>query len=391
MSATIQEPTLIPLGQRIGEILEERGSAFSIRAFSARIGMSKDMLSRMISGDRYISPSELEQIANGLSLTVARLKQQDTAQLLEEMQKLVDSEDKTDKALSIGLKIKNIAIGCTERFIVGNLLGNAYYVLNRFDEAHFEWLEANEHAKKIADRYKETNSLYRVMTNLVLSFTARKDYVGLNTLVGQLKPLFEPFPRRLGVLYYSTATTAFHTGNLKEARSLFIQALEQFELTGHATDIGLAQHNVGFLEYMLGNLEQSKQYYEKALETFPTMEIQRRLVSIKDYVKTLLKLGEVDKANEMIREAFEVLETIDLPSRRAQFMILHAIVNEDISTAAQVVMMEGTTNDLKRIACKFLMEYYCRIGDSENLMRYYVIAGSYGTNDSTIIIDEEGL
>src|SRR3569833_2334482 len=194
MSTTIQEPTSISLGQRIGEILEERGSAFSIRAFSARIGMSKDMLSRMISGDRYISPSELEQIANGLSLTVARLKQQDTMQLLDEMQKLVDSQAKTDRALCIGLQIKNIAIGCTERFIVGNLLGNVYHELRRYDEAHIEWLEAKEYAKKIADRYKETGPLYRVMNNLVLSFTERKDYVGLYNLVGQLNTLFEPYP-----------------------------------------------------------------------------------------------------------------------------------------------------------------------------------------------------
>ena len=391
MSTTIQEQTSIALGQRVGEILEERGSAFSIRAFSARIGMSKDMLSRMISGDRYISPSELEQIANGLSITVARLKQQDTAQLLDEMQKLVDSEERTDRALSIGLQLKNIAIGCSERFRVGNLLGKAYHALRRYDEAHIEWLEAKEYATKIADRYKDTGPLYRVMNNLVLSFTERRDYVGLSTLVGQLKPLFEPFPRRLGVLYYSTATTAFHTGNFKEARSLFIQALEQFELTNDEEDISFAQHNVGFAEYLVGNLELSKQYYEKALETMPTNDTPRRLVSMKDYTKTLLKLGEIDKANEMIRTAFELLEAIDLPIRRSQFLMLHAIVNQDISSAEQVVAMEGATNDLKRIACKFLMNYYCRIGDSENLMRYYVIAETFGTNDSAIIIDEEGL
>ena len=71
--------------------------------------------------------------------------------------------------------------------------------------------------------------------------------------------------------------------------------------------------------------------------------------------------------------------------------MLHAIANQNISSAEQVVAMEGATNELKRIACKYLMNYYCRIGDSENLMRYYVIAEAYGTNDSVIIMDEKGI
>ena len=240
MTIAVQNPTEIAIGQRIGEILEERGSAFSIRAISERIGMSKDMLARMISGDRYISPTELKQIADGLSLTVARLKQEDTASWVEEVSMLLDKEENFVRVIQIATEMKKIAVGCSERFFVSDALGKAYYLSMQFDKAHEAWLEAKGYAEAINQRYGNTDHLYRVMHNLVLSFIERKDFAGLKELVEKLKFTFQSVPRRLATLYYSTASAALHVGNYFEARENFLLSLEKMQEFGRVNDIAVA-------------------------------------------------------------------------------------------------------------------------------------------------------
>lgn len=389
MSGPTKKLVSIPIGRRIGEILEERGSAFSIRAFSTRIGFSKDMLSRMISGDRYISPSELSKIAEGLSLSIARLKQEDTQEQLSELMLLLENKKNNQRALSIALKIKEVAVGCTERYIVTNELGKAYHALRMYNESHAEWLEAREYAQRIVDKYQDTEPLYNVMNNLVLSFTEQKDIFGLSALVGQLKQVFTPYPKRLGTLYYSTASTAFFMGNYREARDNYLLALAQFELHGDSIYIGKSEHNVGFAEYKLENYRRAKEHFERAIEKLSEYD-EQKLISMKDYIKTLLKLGQKQRAAENISSALQQLELLDLPLRKAQFLLLHAIVHEDLSAAEQVLAAEGIPVSLKLTACKFLMDFYKCIGDAENLMRYYVIADSY-ESEKFAIYDGMGL
>ena len=64
--------------RRIKEILHEKGGAYSVPAFSKRVGMSDSTFYRCLNGDRYFKPSEIERIAEGLNISVARLKREDT-------------------------------------------------------------------------------------------------------------------------------------------------------------------------------------------------------------------------------------------------------------------------------------------------------------------------
>ncbi|MGB8955294.1 MAG: helix-turn-helix transcriptional regulator [Tumebacillaceae bacterium] len=388
MSVSVKNPVAVPIGSRIGEILEERGSAFSIRAFSGRIGMSKDMLSRMISGDRYISPSELELIANGLSLSVARLKQEDTANLVHELKYLLENKKNYNRALEVVLELKSKAVGCSERFFVSKEAGNVYYSLKKYDEAHGEWLEAQGHAEQIADKYKDTEPLYTILDNLVLSFTEKKDIVGLSTLLAKLQPLFRPFPDRMGTLFYSSGVMAFRLGNYRQARDHFVQAMELYDISGLHLHVGKCEHNVGYMEYLLENYSTAIGHFERAMPLLA--EDDSRFVTVKDYVKALLKLGLMHKAKQIITETLSKLDKLDLHARRAQFVMLYAIVNEDINAAKQVLEYQGVAEPLKALACKFLMNYYSRIGDAENLMRYYRIADTY-TSEQSAIYDEMGI
>jgi hypothetical protein len=70
--------------------------------------------------------------------------------------------------------------------------------------------------------------------------------------------------------------------------------------------------------------------------------------------------------------------------------MIDAIVNNKIKAAEYVVESGDADANLKHIACKFLMNHYKSIGDANNLMRYYIIAGGLPIK-STAIYDEMGL
>ncbi|ARU61965.1 hypothetical protein CBW65_13845 [Tumebacillus avium] len=380
----------IPIGRRIAEIMSEKGNAFSIRAFSSRIGISKDMLGRMISGERYISPSELEVIAKGLSISVNRVKQKDTVNKSNELRSLLENEKNFKRALELALELQEVAIGCSERFVILNDLGRVYYATRKYEEAHVTWTRAIGFAQTIADEYHDTEPLYKVMNNLLLSFTEIKDYVGLNATISAVKHQFERFPTRMGTLYYSAAVVAFHAQNYDEAKVKFLDALRIFENTGKSIQIGTLEHNVGYTEYKLGNFSSAKEYFERAVTTLENFD-EAKIIAVKDYVKTLLKTNEKKKARMLIDESLNDLEEkLDLPTRKAQFLMLRAIVDSDITSAESVLMVENAPSNLKYLVCKFLMNHYKEIGDAENLMRYYVIAEEHCVNNSAIY-DEAGL
>ncbi|TCP59019.1 helix-turn-helix protein [Tumebacillus sp. BK434] len=56
----------IPLWLRIREIMKERGSSYSLTAVSARLGISRETLRLMLSGEREIHTFELKTIAEDL-------------------------------------------------------------------------------------------------------------------------------------------------------------------------------------------------------------------------------------------------------------------------------------------------------------------------------------
>lgn len=379
----------IPLGQRIGEILEERGKAFSIRAFSSRIGLTKDMLGRMISGERYLGPSDVERIASELGLSVSRLKMTDTQQRSEELQGLLQSKKNNKRALELALLLNQSAVGVTERFFCLNDLGRAYYSLHRYDEAHSAWDLAEEQATKIVDKYGDYEPLNKVLTNLILSSTLRRDYASLNELVDRVKPLFADSPKVLASLSYSCAMVQYAAGYYEGSRDKLLESLHYERETGRVLAIGKAEHNIGIVEYKLGNYSVAEMYFSKAIMTLKPYA-ENKLLSVLQYVKTLLRLRRRTKAREWVEKSILELNDLDLAELKAQFSMLSAIVNQDVSIAERILLQEDADSRLKHIACKFLMEHCKETGDAENLLRYYVLAEQYSLNTSAIY-DEMGL
>ncbi|PWK15976.1 helix-turn-helix domain-containing protein [Tumebacillus permanentifrigoris] len=358
----------IPLGRRIGEIMEEKGDAFSIRAFSTRIGMNREILRVIIAGERTILPSELERIAEGLGISLERLKQLDTMHMEQELKALMNSKQDLKRALDLANQLVLVARGASEKCISLYSLGKVHYLSQQYDEAHQIWLDALPFAEKIQQKSGENNLYHLVTANLMLSYTVRKEYSNVEVMLKTVESVFLDAPEKIGSVYYTRMRIMQHTGNHTEARKYSYLCLEQFKLTKDDYQIGLALINAADCDYRLGDFETSVELLKAAcvrLEDVPHFQI----VAGKDLAKTLLKLGRCT-------EALQIIETylpraVDYPDYRGKLLILYSIATNDISYA------EGVTKDaqfalkVRLLAYKYLMNHYKEQRDACTLLRYY--------------------
>ena len=104
----------IPIGRRISEALQERGEAFSIRAFAERIGINRETFRTILKGERAITLPELERVVAGLRITEERLRQMDTFKKQEELEALLKANERTKvmmlRALTLANNLNEVAI-----------------------------------------------------------------------------------------------------------------------------------------------------------------------------------------------------------------------------------------------------------------------------------------
>jgi tetratricopeptide (TPR) repeat protein len=379
----------IPIGRRIGEIMEEKGAAFSIRGFSQRIGLSKDMLARMLSGDRHVTPSELEQIAKGLSVSISRLKQEDTRKEREELLFLIRNNTNIMQAVRLAKKLVPLALGVTEKCRAYDQLGSALYMAREYDEAHEAWLEAYSYAEKIHERYTDKDTLFNVLTHLILSYTHRKEYTYLSGILKNIEPILGSDPSRAAVIYYSLAKIVEEIGDYDGAKEKYYQSLRFYKLTNHLTNIGIAKHFTAAFEYRMGNYETAIQMFQDALKDLVNYQYGQLLCQ-KEYVKTLLKVGEEQQAKTIVIEALDRINSNaeQYAELRAQYSILMARITND-PKYAENVLNGNVDHKIKSIAAQFLINYYDENDDSELVMKYYrVIKAIKQYRD---VLDEEDL
>lgn len=375
----------IPIGRRIGEIMEEKGAAFSIRAFSQRIGITKDTLARMITGERYINPTEMEKIAKGLSLSVERLKKEDTESDLHELQRLLDENSNPTRAVKIAQDILSSAIGMSERCDALNDLARAYFDLGEVELAHSRWTEAYELAQKIYSKYNDSSKLNILMSKLIISYTARKEFSSLTKVLEQIEGVFASNPAKLGSIYYSKAMIAENLGDRQRVKEYLYKSLEFLQMTEVQNQIGRAKLNVGFYEYKSKNYQIAKNLLEESIADLGKDKV--RYIAIKEYVKCLLKVGDTTNAIEMIENSLEYV--IDQPILNAKYKLLLCIAKNDPTLALRLVDDQKIGIKVQNLACKFLMKYYSQIGDSESLMKYYSKAEELSVNISDILHEED--
>lgn len=383
MTSTVETKNdfVIPIGQRIGEIMEEKGAAFSIRAFSQRIGVSKDTLARMISGDRYINPSNLEIIAKGLSLPIERIKQEDSRKDYFELCELLNHNSNPQKALKMALKLEKLSVGVSEKCDALNNLARAYFDLGELDKAHLLWLQAYDLAQKIYKKYSSRERLSDILRRLMISFTARKEYTRLAEILSEVESVFSNNPAKLGSIYYSKAMLAEQVGNYELVREHLNKSLEYLISTGVQNQIGRAKLNLGYFEYKQRNYEKSKCLLEEAIEDLGQDNI--RYIATKEYIKALLKVNEKEKAVELIHANIpQIQENHNLLGK---YLLLQSIALDEAAHVEQVVNDLCVDDKVRRLVCLFLMNYYHKNGDSSAVMKYYSKVEELSIKNSDIL------
>ncbi|KEO82007.1 helix-turn-helix transcriptional regulator [Tumebacillus flagellatus] len=390
MKVEVADLESITLGRRLKEILSDKGKAFSLRAMEMKTGISKDILLRIMKGERYFKPSEIELVAKAIDLTVDRFKGIDVQKKTEEITLLLSKRINLKRALQLAEELAPIAVGCTEKFTVHNYLGAVHFLLKNYEKALDAYVTSLKEARKLKELHGDSSPLYKAITNLTNTYIQMKDYPNAVNLLRQIQDDLEQFePLWAGNLTFSEAMIAHSMGNLELCREKMYNHLKYYQQVGLPLQQGIGYQNVGYIEYLLGNYQAAKTFFELAIDQKKVAGlIESRLLSLKDYVKCLIKLKLSEQALRVIMESLEELEQLNLPYLKAKFLLLQSVIEGNICHAEEVLSMEDLDVELRHLACDFIMKHFAKIGDSIMLMKYYRIAEEL---KKSVTIDWEGI
>jgi tetratricopeptide (TPR) repeat protein len=378
--------SVIPIGRRIGEVMESKGGAFTQRAFAPRIGLSKDTLGRIISGERAVMNQEIERIANGLSISVSRLKQEDTSKARTQLLSLLSSKEDPSQAVELANRVYSVSLGITEKCDSSLNLARAIYALGDYDRSHDLLLDAYQLAERLYEKHGETDLLYEVLSKLMTTYAIRKEFSALSEVLTKVEKVFESSPEKQGAICFSQAMIAEHFQDVEQTRELLVKSLEFFVLTDKKNDIGRAEMSVGYFEFKQRNYLTAKQYLQRAVRNLEN-DVLFRFISVKELVKVLLMTGETSDAIQLLEK--RIPELTHHPDLQSKFAIMLSIATGDPHHAESVLTAKGVGDKVLQITCKFLTKHYLKLGDVEAAMKYAILADRHALNPSEILHEED--
>ncbi|ARU61897.1 hypothetical protein CBW65_13285 [Tumebacillus avium] len=377
------EPNRVPLGRRISEILAEKGGAFSIRAFADRIGMNRETLRIMVNGARRIAPSDLEIIAEGLGLSVERIKQTDTVRKEHQLHALLQGKTQTKmmliQASEIADELLHLSIGATERGFGLNNVGRVQYLQQKYEEAHQTWLHAHELAKNIYEQYSDSHLLHLVTANLMLTYIIRKDFSNIEGMLEVADSVFAEQPRAIGLVHYTRMKMFEARGNLELAKKHAYLSLEHYQLAFDQEQTGIALVNCAHFEYVLKRYQEAAKLLPQAIGLLQHYKYYR-IFAVNEYAKTLIKLRAHETANKMVEEHLE--SSKEYPDLYGKLLIAYSFSKDDPKYAHSVTNNTTFSLEVRFLACKYLMRYYSSIDDADSLMKYYKMGRMFSEIDS---------
>lgn len=379
----------IPIGRRIAELLQERGDAYSIRAFSERIGINRETFRLTLTGDRPITLSILEKVAEQLGISEERLRQMDTFKKEEELVSLLQSNNRTKvmmlRARTLAFELVEVAMGDTERGYAYNNMGRAQFLLQQYEEAHKSWKMAYTFAQKISKSFDDSRLLKIVAANFMMACARLRDYSGANEMLQFVEEISTDNPRVLGVVAYSRMVMYGDRGDLDQAKKFAYQSLEHFSKANDPKQIGHGHINAARTEYLLGNYAASAEMLSKALEI--VFHIDHILVRVvKDYVRSLMKLRDYKTAAQIV-EKYES-NTKKFPEYWNKIQIMQSVLKDDPTYEDNIANDLQASTEARALACQCLFEYYANRGDSHSALRYYELKRK-NLRDNSEFIDKE--
>ncbi|PWK14260.1 helix-turn-helix domain-containing protein [Tumebacillus permanentifrigoris] len=380
----------IPIGRRILELMHEKGSAFTIRAFADRLGENRETFRITLAGERPITLSLIERISGGLRVSEERLRQLDTFKKEEELVTLLQASKRNKimlmRAHSLALELAEVALGATERGFAYNNLGRVQFLLQQYVDANRSWKQAFQYAKKIHKTFSDSRLLKIVPANFMMTCARIKDYGGADEMLQLVEEVSTDDYQALGIVAYTRMVMYGDRGDLELARKFAYQSLEHFVKSSNKKQIGYGHLNVAKAEYILGNYVVSAEILCTATEVVQDVDYILVLV-VKDYVRSLIKLRDYHTANLVAEKYEEVIQRF--PDCWNKLRIMYTVFKDDPTYAYEISQDLHASLESRTLACKCLFEYYAKRGDSETALGYYELERKY-LRDESEFIDREG-
>ncbi|KEO84719.1 helix-turn-helix domain-containing protein [Tumebacillus flagellatus] len=388
--STTSEIGRTALPRRILELMQERGDAFTIRGFSQRLGISREYLRIMLAGDRPISPAMTERIAQGLGITVERLKQTDTQHLVQELTTVLGASKRTKpmllRARDMAEKLVKTALGATERALHLNNLGRVQFFQQEYDEAHGTWLQGLEYAKLLYEQYEEKDLLHLITANLMLTYTIRKEFSHVEEILRLVEQAMPENSIALGLASSTRMNMCLELKKYRQAKEHAISSLEHYRRTNDDSRIAKAMINIAHCDYLLGDYENSAISLSSAIEHAKNYDYTL-VFAVKEYVKVLIKQKNYEKAAQSI-EKYESIAK-DYPDIHGRLLILYTRIKNDPSFSIRISDDSTRSLQVRYFACKCLFDFYSKKGDAETALMYYERARIY-SNAKSEFFEEEG-
>lgn len=228
-------------------------------------------------------------------------------------------------------------------------MGNCYYNMGRYQEGLEALRQSLAHWKQLGDRGRQA----AVMANIGNVYTELGHYDEAATIHRASLEILQDIGNHWGVAasLNSLGLIAASQGEAEQAYRYYERSLEQFRALGHQPAVGQLLNNLGTVYHQQGETEIALDYYQQSLEVAEALgdralegdsiigigliytqqenyeaaiEIQRygvelarsrgdmRLVGLglTNLADTLWLAGELDKAEELLLEAIDVLDSL---------------------------------------------------------------------------------
>lgn len=375
----------IPLGRRIKEIMEDKGKHYSISAMAVRIGVNRETLRLMLTGQREIYGYELKWIAKDLKLTVDQVLQEDSKTEGEWLTDLLTHKEEQEKTLILANELLNKSLGLSERCHALYRLAQAHFFNHNFDEAYSMITKAHDIAIRLKQEFQDETTLYHVLSYMVTVYTAKQDYSNAAKALESVESSFKSDPNKVAVLCYLHAKIKESLGDIESSKSLAYQSYEQAKITNKKNLIGKTAINAAHFEYLSMNYAQSKSLLEDAIPALSD-DVYTQLIARKELIKSLIMLGQINSAEHEIAQALEdVKGHAKFHKIEGKLLILKARATNDPEFAENVAVHEEYGKDVRLLACKFLKNYFGNKGDSIRYSSYYEIEEQLDPNRSDIL------
>ncbi|ASS75479.1 hypothetical protein CIG75_11150 [Tumebacillus algifaecis] len=357
----------IPLGRRIREIMKEKGSSYSMSAMASRLGMSRETLRVMLSGERGLYTFELEQIAQDLKVPLTRLTQADLMHYHSDKQfsKYI-SNGQWEESMRAAREHNDVAIGLSERAEATNRLQLVHFWKGELEEATRHCLEFYAMAEEINKKYQDSKILEKALNNLLNCYANMGQFDKALELIELVEPIFRDTPL-MGLVYYTLARMELSRYELADAKMYFYKSHEQFLLSKVTDRIGRGYMNIAYIEYVTREYEKAKELFEAVFRTDPSVQIW--FLAKKGLAKTLIKLKENRAAEEVIRSALQSDRIVEHLDVKALLLILLFRATGNPGYAEAVVSGMQYNKKERFIASRYLNRYYkgiLRLGRSRS-------------------------